>query len=116
MADVETHIFPKDVRLRTAAEFRRVYELGAKRTSRFFVLFELQNGKKYSRFGLTTSRKLGKAHDRNRIKRNVREILRTARASIPKGFDFVVNPKQSVINRRFAELRLDLLALFGGEK
>jgi ribonuclease P protein component len=112
----ETHAFPKDVRLRTPEEFKRVYNLGAKRSSRFFVLFELQNGKEYSRFGLTTPRKLGKAHDRNRIKRSVREILRTSRSAIPKGFDFVVNPKQAVVLRRFNELREDLIALFGDKE
>ncbi len=55
--------------LRNAAEFKSVYERGAKRLSRSFVVFALPNGLTECRFGLTTPRKLGKAHDRNRIKR-----------------------------------------------
>lgn len=83
--------------------------------SRSFVLFVLKNGYDYSRFGLTTPRKLGKAHDRNRIKRRVREILRTGRQSIPPGFDYVINPKRSSIERDFVQLQNELLALLKGE-
>jgi ribonuclease P protein component len=105
--------FSKDLRLRRAAEFQKVYERGAKKVSRSFVLFALPNGLDHSRFGLTTPRKLGKAHDRNRVKRRVREIIRTSRLSIPCGFDFVLNPRQSVSDRPLGELRIELVGLFG---
>jgi len=108
--------FPKDFRLRNAAQFKRVYDGGAKRVSRSFVLFTLKNGLEYSRFGLTTPRKLGKAHERNRVKRRVREILRTSRMVIPSGFDFVLNPRRSANDRGFEELRSELVALLGADK
>jgi ribonuclease P protein component len=73
----------------------------------------LPNGLSYSRFGLTTPRKLGKAHDRNRIRRRVREILRTSRELIPTGHDFVVNPRRASIDEAFQELRAELLTLLG---
>jgi ribonuclease P protein component len=111
-----SNAFPKDFRLRNAAEFRKVYDGGAKRASRSFVLFALRNGLDYSRFGLTTPRKLGKAHYRNRVKRRVREILRTSRAAIPLGFDFVLNPRRTANERAFEELRDELIALLGAEK
>ena len=111
-----TQRFLKEFRLKNAAEFSQVYRKGAKRVSRSFMLFELSNGADYSRFGLTTSRKLGKAHDRNRIKRRVREILRTSRTTIPMGFDYVLNPRRSVLERDFELLRSELLSLFGAAK
>ena len=74
----------------------------------------LANGLEHSRFGLTTPRKLGPAHDRNRIKRRVREILRNFRAVIPSGFDIVINPRPSVSQRDFAELQSELVALLQG--
>jgi len=79
-------------------------------------VFVLPNGFAYSRFGLTTPRKFGKAHDRNRVKRRVREILRTSRPSIPAGFDFVVNPRRSAGSLEFQQLRSELVNLLGAEK
>ena len=109
-------VLPKGLKLRNADEFQAVYERGAKKVSRSFVLFALLNGLEHSRFGLTTPRKFGKAHDRNRAKRRVREILRTSRALIPAGFDFVVNPRRSAIQKKFWELRSELLTLLGAHK
>ena len=106
--------FPKQFRLRNSVEFKKVYERGAKKISRSFVVFTLANGLEYSRFGLTTPRKLGPAHERNRIKRRVREILRTARMVIPGGLDVVVNPKRTAHDRDFSELRDELVTLLGG--
>jgi ribonuclease P protein component len=100
--------------LRNAAEFKTVYQGGAKKISRSFVVFVHANGLEYNRFGLTTPRKLGPAHERNRIKRRVREILRNARAELPHGFDIVVNPRRSAYDRDFSELRAELVALLGG--
>ena len=116
MAVAGSNAFPKDFRLRNAAEFRKVYDGGAKRVSRSFVLFALRNGLEHSRFGLTTPRKLGKAHDRNRVKRRVREILRTSLKVIPSGFDFVLNPRQSANERGYEELRDELITLLGAEE
>jgi ribonuclease P protein component len=82
--------------------------------SRSFVVFILPNDGSASRFGLTTSRKVGRAHERNRIRRRVREILRTARQSLPTGMDVVVNPRRSVNERAFEELRSELVSLLAG--
>jgi ribonuclease P protein component len=112
----KANAFVKDFRLRKSAEFRAVYEKGVKRTSRSFVVFALQNGLSHSRFGLTTPRKFGKAHERNRAKRRIREILRTSRTAIPGGFDFVVNPRRSVVDRQFQELRVELIAVLGANR
>jgi ribonuclease P protein component len=108
--------FPREFRLRNSAEFKTVYQRGAKKISRSFVVFMLANGLEHSRFGLTTPRKLGPAHERNRIKRRVREILRSFRTGIPSGFDIVVNPRRSVYERDFDELRKELVALLGGAR
>jgi ribonuclease P protein component len=81
--------------------------------SRSFVVFSVENGLGHSRFGLTTPRKLGPAHDRNRIKRRIREIIRTSRTLLPAGLDVVLNPRRSASDRDLGELRTELLSLFG---
>lgn len=103
--------FPKKYRLRAAPEFRAVYADGLRKTSRSFVAFVKPNGMPVSRFGLTTPRKLGKAHERNRIRRRVREILRKERPRLPAGRDIVLNPRRSVLLRDWEALRAELVSL-----
>lgn len=107
--------FPRACRLRRSSEFSAVYQRGARKSSRSFVVFILPNDCGASRFGLTTSRKIGRAHERNRIRRRVREILRTSRDLLPTGVDVVVNPRKSVGDRAFAELRAELVSLIRGD-
>ena len=47
----------------------------------------------WSRLGLVVSRKVGKAHDRNRVKRLVREYFRLRRHSLSRAVDVVVVAK-----------------------
>jgi ribonuclease P protein component len=104
---------PGGRKIRTAAEFQSVYKKGAKKASRSFVVFMAPNGLRHSRFGMTAPRKLGPAHERNRIKRRIREILRTAWPLLPDGLDIVLNPRRSAGSRDFGELRAELLTLLG---
>ena len=105
--------FPKESRLRNAGQFRAVYSAGRKKTSRSFVVFILPNHSEATRFGLTTPRKVGKAHERNRIRRRVREILRHSRGALASGYDVVINPRRSVLDRDFTSIDAELLSLLG---
>jgi len=75
-------------------------------------MFSIPNEIGHNRYGLTTPRKLGKAHERNRIKRRFREIIRDLRCD-PAGFDVVINPRRSALGIEFAELRSELTFLLG---
>jgi len=102
--------FPKEHRLRNAAEFKAVYVEGHRVASKSFVAFILPNAST-SRFGLTTPRRLGGACERNRIRRRIREILRQNRCKLPGGVDVVLNPRRSVLWRNLESLRDELVSL-----
>jgi len=104
---------PDVLKLKNSEEFQSVYKEGVRKNSRSFVIFLLANGRDHSRVGLTTPRKIGAAVERNRIRRRIREILRTAWPILPRGFDIVVNPRSSVFSRNFLELKMELLELLG---
>ena len=108
-----TKKFPGFLKLKNSAEFQSVYKRGARKDSRSFVVFLLANGLDHSRVGLTTPRKLGMAVSRNRIRRRLREILRAAWPSVPRGLDIVVNPRRSACERKFSDLKMELLSLLG---
>ncbi|HET8635990.1 MAG TPA: ribonuclease P protein component [Acidobacteriaceae bacterium] len=64
-----------------------------------------------SRFGITVSRKLGRATVRNRIRRRTREILRRHVEELGSGWDIVINPRRTVLEAEFALLEEELMEL-----
>jgi ribonuclease P protein component len=90
----KTNAFGKNVRLRNAAEFRQVYEKGAKRISRSFVLFAMCNGLSFSRFGLTAPRNSEKRTRETGSREEFERFCERLAQTMPVGFDFVVNPRR----------------------
>ena len=88
--------FARHERLRRPAEFKRVYEQGARIPGRYLTLFLLPNALAVGRLGITASRKLGNAVSRNRAKRLIREVFR--RNKVAPGFDIVIVPKQGLLD------------------
>ena len=89
--------FPPASRLKKRSDFMRVYTNGWKQEGRWFTLFVLPTGKE-GRIGIVVSRRFGKAVDRNRIKRRVREAFRLNRTQF-YGYDIVVIPRESCKRR-----------------
>lgn len=104
---------PKEARLRTRAEFLRVYESGSRIEGRFMTVFLLPNNKGRQRVGITATKKaIGKAHDRNRAKRLLRESFRLNRNelnAVNVNYDWVLNARRSLLRvkleKPLAELR-----------
>jgi ribonuclease P protein component len=92
---------PKEARLAKRAEFLRVYEQGFRIEGRFMTVFILPNDRGLQRVGITATKKaIGKAHDRNRAKRLLRETFRLSRAeldTISTNYDWVLNARGSIL-------------------
>jgi ribonuclease P protein component len=102
---------PKHKRLAKRREFVHVYETGRKLFARYSVLFFAGNGLPYSRIGITATKKLGKAHDRNRLKRWTRETYRRLREPLgidARAVDIVVNVKSNAAGSTFQDYSRDL--------
>ncbi len=101
--------YPRACRLLRRAEFDAVYREGRRRASPSFVVFLRPNGRAISRFGLSVKRAQGGAVRRNRIRRRVREILRTHRHEIASGWDIVIHPRNQAATANFESLTSELL-------
>lgn len=111
MESLRSEALPKDRRLAKRREFVHVYETGQKLFSRYSVLFFAGNGLSYSRIGITATKKLGKAHDRNRLKRWTRETYRRLREPLgvdARSLDIVVNVKPNAADTTFLDFSRDL--------
>lgn len=90
MAEGETPR-PRGGRLSRSAEFERVYRQGRSHGNRALVLYAFPRGDDApARLGLSVSRKVGGASERNRVKRLIREAFRAEAGTLPAGHDVVV--------------------------
>jgi ribonuclease P protein component len=103
--------FPRACRLVRRGEYDAVYRNGRRKSSREFTIFFRPNGLTISRFGWSIKKTLGNAVRRNRIRRRLREIVRTHRQEIAPGWDIVIHPRSSVGTASFSALAAELLKL-----
>jgi ribonuclease P protein component len=102
-------------RLCLHADFQRAYGASRKRksASMSWFLAPQTSPAEWPRVGLTVGKVIGKAHERNRIKRRMREVLRRHVDLLPKGCDLILHPHRSVLTIEFTKLDAEVLRILG---
>jgi len=75
--------------LKRNGEFRRAYGRGKSLAAPALVTYAVRNRRKETRYGITASKKVGGAVERNRCRRVIREALRTLDEPLRPGWDLV---------------------------
>jgi len=103
--------FPREARLRSRADFDRVFQEGRRGRGRFMMVCCAPNGQGRARLGVALRRGWRTAVARNRAKRLVREAFRTHKDALPPGFDLVVVPATNWAEPSVAEIAQELIRL-----
>jgi ribonuclease P protein component len=125
LLDLMTETAKLIFRLRKHADYQRVYKASrkqfAKQMTYFFMMrpslgvdgTPVRNADASSpRVGLTVGKVMGKAVDRNRIKRRMREAVRKNLAVLNMPVDVILHPRRSVIDLDFTTLEREVGAVF----
>jgi ribonuclease P protein component len=121
-----------EMRLRKHADFQRAYAASRKRQSASMSWFLAprtavrgpavhgpaedaphlsRQAASGPRVGLTVGKVLGKAHERNRIKRRLREALRRHIDLLPQASDLILHPRRAVLTMEFAKLEAEIVRI-----
>ena len=106
-------------RLQRHADYQRAYAASRKRQSASMSWFLARQTPSWAgaplpagpRVGLTAGKVLGKAHERNRIKRRMRDCLRRHVGELPAGFDLILHPRRFVMTMEFAKLEAEIVRI-----
>ena len=77
----------------------------------YLVLYARKNRTEGNRLGITVSKKLGKAHVRNRVRRRFREVYRLNEEKFHSGWDIVVVARSKSVDAEFSRLTKSFLSL-----
>jgi ribonuclease P protein component len=94
----------KSTSLTASPEFERVYRNGSVYRGRLFSVHALPNTIGEPRLGLSVSKKVGTAVNRNKVRRRLKEVFRSSAKRLPGNLDFVISARPAAAGASFEEL------------
>ena len=90
----------KEYRVKKSTEFDRIIKEKKSFANSQFVIYYSKNNENHMRLGISVSKKLGKAHERNKLKRYVRENFNKKKDLI-KSYDIIIIVRQGAVGIDF---------------
>jgi ribonuclease P protein component len=87
---IEENVMKKNNVLVNNRDFQKVYRRGKYASTAFLVVYSLKNNTEATKYGITTSKKVGNSVKRNRMRRLIKENIRELYNQLNKGFDIVI--------------------------
>jgi len=93
------------LRLRYSRDFRRLRREGQSKRHPMMVFTYAPNDLHHNRYGFITAKQLGHAVKRNRVRRQLREVLRLLHPHLKQGYDVIIIARVPLMGQPFAKIQ-----------
>ena len=100
--------------IRKNEEIQEIVKTSKKIVSKYFIIYYRKNDYSYSRFCVSVSKKIGKAHTRNLFRRRIKDIL--MKNKLNNSNDYVIILRNAVTNILYDKIKYELLDILKGVK
>lgn len=99
----------KKWRLRQNSDFKRIFSMRRSSSSKYVIVYVHKGERKY---GFIASKKVGKAVERNRAKRLMREVVRRNWDNLDPNQQIILIARQSIRGIPYVEVEKAILSVF----
>ncbi|MDD2434642.1 MAG: ribonuclease P protein component [Bacilli bacterium] len=100
--------------LKENREFQRIINNFKPYKYKSYIVYIERHDEKIYRFGISVGKKIGIAVVRNKIKRQIKNII--DKNNYQKGFNCIIIVKKDILNKNFIEREKELLDIFNNLK
>ncbi len=100
----------KDRIIKKSKDFTKIISLKESVKSKYFSIYYQKS--ENNLYGITVPKKIGKAHIRNKIKRQIKNIIMTNEINIQNNFNYVIIVKEAILELNYQSIKRELLNLF----
>ena len=108
-----SYALPKEARIRKRPEFLALRHIGQRQRSAHFLFVRHREGQAPAQLGITVTKKIGNAVERNRIKRGVREAFRRIRPDLELGGKILVIAQRGAENLKSPAIATEISQILG---
>ncbi|MGQ9649981.1 MAG: ribonuclease P protein component [Phycisphaerae bacterium] len=102
---------PRSARVKSQQVFRRAFAERCRASDQHIVVFAVPNDTGFARLGISIGKAYGRAVQRNRIKRLIREAFRHVRHELPAGIDLIIVPRKESDEPTVSDLQASICRL-----
>jgi ribonuclease P protein component len=101
----------KSDRLLRRREYKELFQKGSHLVGKYVILEYLRKKSPSPKFGVTVTKKFGKAHDRNRFKRLSREAFRLIKGDLSNDLSLNLRPRTYARNAKMQDIMDEIRTL-----